>query len=69
MLGGNIGYEQRRADEKPSNVAASEKVILGGAFFAGEVHADAKHDGEIDPDDDQVYCGQVAMGDRDLRRI
>src|SRR5258708_22682 len=68
MFGGDIGNEQRCADEKPSDIAASKKVIFGSAFLPSEVHADAKYDGEIDPDDDEVYRCQVAVRDRDLRR-
>src|SRR6202011_5751781 len=59
VFGGDIGYEQRRADEEPTNVAAGKEIIFGSALLAREVHADAKHDGEIDPDDDEVYRCQV----------
>src|ERR1700756_2660091 len=68
MFGGDIGNEQGCADEKPSDIAARKKVIFGSTFLPREVHADAKNDGEIDPDDDEVYRCQVAVRDRDLRR-
>jgi len=32
--------------KKPSDIAASKKIIFGSAFLPREVHADAKHDGE-----------------------
>src|SRR5260370_5833705 len=68
MFGENIGNEKRRADEKQADIAARKKVIFGSAFLPREVHADAKYDGEIDPDDHEVYRCQVAVRDRDLRR-
>jgi len=46
VLGVNIGDEQRGADEKPPDVATCQEIVLRGAFFAGEVHSDAKYDGE-----------------------
>ncbi len=67
MLGGNIRYEQRSADEEPSNIAAGEKIVLGGSFLHGKVHADPEDDGEINPDDHEINCCERSMGYRDRR--
>ena len=42
VLGRNVRHEQRRADRKPSHVAAGEEVVGGSALFAREIQADAK---------------------------
>jgi hypothetical protein len=63
MLGGNVRHKQRGADGKPSDVAASEKIIGGAAFFAGEIKTDGKDDQEIQPNDDEVNGSESAVGD------
>ena len=50
-------------DEKPSDIAAGEKVIGGGALLTREVQADRKDHQEIHPDDDQIDRGESPMGD------
>src|SRR5271157_31603 len=67
MFGGNVRYKQRRADEEPSNVPASQKVIFGGSFSPRKVHPDAKHNREVDPDDHEIQGGHTLMCDRDFR--
>src|SRR5579864_6236 len=67
VLGGNIGDEERSANKEPTDIAAGQEIAFGGAFLSGEVHANAEDDGEIDPDDDEVYRCQVAVRDRNLR--
>ena len=64
VLGGNVRYEQRRADKEPSDIAAGEKVVGGGALFAREVEADTKDHQEINADDDQVERGQRTVSSR-----
>ena len=54
MFGGNVRDEQRRANEKPSDVAAGKKIILGGAFFPCEVQTNPEDQGKVDSDDDQI---------------
>ena len=67
MLGGNIGNEQRRADGEPADVAAGEKIVFGSAFLLREIQTDAKHNGEVNPDNEEIYGGEVPVRNRDLR--
>src|SRR5580704_2932206 len=67
MLGRNIRNEQRRANKKPANVPACEEVVLGGSLSPRKIHADAKHDREVDPDDHEIQRGYTLMSNRDLR--
>jgi len=67
VLGGNIRNEERGSDEKPSNVAAGEEIIFGGAFFQGKIQADPENDGEIDADDDEIDGCERSVGYLDSR--
>src|SRR5690242_15275870 len=69
VLGRNIRDEQGRADEKPAYVAACEKVLLGGSFPPGKVHADAEHQREIKTDNDDVRSCQSPMTRLDQRSV
>src|SRR5882672_1847729 len=67
MFGGNVRNKQGGADEKPTDVAASQKVVFGGSFSSRKIHPDAKHDREVDPDDHEIQGGYALMGNRNLR--
>jgi len=67
MLGGNIRYEQRCADEKPSDIAAGEEVFFRTSFLQGKVQADAEDDGEIDSNDDEIEGCEGSVGCLDKR--
>ncbi len=67
MLSGNIRYEQGSADEKPSNIAAGEKIAFGVAFLHGKVQADAENDCEVDADDHEIDGCKRSVCYRDRR--
>src|SRR5262249_9888342 len=62
MLSRDVGDKKRSANKEPTYIAAGEEIVLGAALAAGEVHADAEDDGEVDADDDEVDRGQRAVG-------
>ena len=56
VLGGDVGGDQRDADEPPGQVAAGQEVVGGRVLPAARVQGNAHHDaeedekrGEIDP--------------------
>src|SRR5690348_1075354 len=66
MFGGDVRNKQRRADGEPADVAAGQKIILGGAFFSGEVKSNTEDNGEIDSDNDEIDRSQRSVSDRNL---
>src|SRR5580700_7431191 len=67
VLRRDVRHEQGSTDEKPADVTASQKVVFGGSFSPRKIHPDAKHDGEVDPDDYEIQGGYVLVCNRDLR--
>src|SRR2546430_9805649 len=69
VLGGNIGNEQGCADEEPSYVAASKKVLFRGSFAPGEIHANSENQCEIESDDDNIRGCQRPVTRLDQRCV
>ena len=69
MLGGNVGDEQRGADEEPTDVAPRKEIVFGGSFAPGKIHADAKHQREIESDNNDIRCSQSPVTRLNQRRV
>src|SRR5262245_35133319 len=61
MFRGNVGYEQRRADEEPADIAAGQKIVFGGSFFSREIKSNAEHDDEVDGNDGDINGSQRSV--------
>ena len=54
VLGGDVGSDQRDADEPPGQVAASQEVVGGRVLPAGRVEGYAHHDAEENEEGDEI---------------
>src|SRR5580704_7006215 len=67
VLRGDVRNEQGSTDEEPADVTASQKVVFGGSFPPCKIHSDAKHNGEVDPDNHEIQRGYALVCNRDFR--
>ena len=61
MLGGNVRNEQGRANEEPAYIATCKKIVFRGPLAPRKIHANAEHQREIKPNDDDIRSCQCPV--------
>src|SRR5579859_5063937 len=67
MFSRDVRDEKRCADEKPSDIAARQKVLLGRALPSREVQPDSEDNGEVNSDNDEVQSSNSLVSRSDIR--
>src|SRR5262245_50081665 len=61
MFCGNVRDKQRGTDEKPTDIAARQKIIFGCSLFPRKIEPDAEHDDEVNGDDGDINGSQRSV--------
>src|SRR4029453_10717666 len=61
MFRGDVGDEQRRADEEPPDIAACQEIIFRRALFPRKIKTKGEYDDEVHGNDGDIYGSQRSV--------